>query len=144
MSSGRKLDTSKRIVTPSARRGCSDDHSSESNKDSHIPTILSVIETLEGSEDLKKLSNQVLLYADKTETEMKELSTSIEAKDRAKVEKHAAALTGMCSDMGATQMMRICYQLQIIARQGSLGGAKDLYTDLQQEFETVKSTLRLA
>jgi len=93
---------------------------------------------------LKKLSNQVLVYADKAEKELTELQLAINAKDRDKVEKHSAALTGLCADVGATQMMRLCYQIQIIARQGSLGGADGLHQDLRKEFERVKSTLRLA
>ncbi len=143
MSSGKRLDSNKTIITPAARRGGADDNDSKDNQKG-TPTILNVIENLQGSEDLKKISTQILKYTDQVENELNQLQAAIAKKDRADTEAHAAVLTGLCSDLGATQMMRLCYQVQIIARQGSFSGAQGLHDDLLRQFSEVKDTLRIA
>jgi two-component system, sensor histidine kinase and response regulator len=80
-------------------------------------------------------------FIEDSEARLSALLVALEAEDAAALGQTAHALKGSCSNIGAVGMARLSEQLQKLGQGGSVGGAMDLVTALQQEFSRVKSAL---
>jgi hypothetical protein len=135
----RKTESRKIVVMPSTRRGECDVKTVSQNKE-----VGSLLDQLKEYEELEQISSRLADYAATTGKELQKLRLASETKELDTVQKGAETLAHLSAELGATGMLRVCYQVLIAARQGQFEVIQTLQNTLNDEFVRFKATLRVA
>jgi signal transduction histidine kinase/CheY-like chemotaxis protein/HPt (histidine-containing phosphotransfer) domain-containing protein len=71
-----------------------------------------------------------------------ELNRAIESGDAVGAQRGAHSLKSNGADFGATEFSNLCKELEALARSGTLGGARELFSRIDTEYKKVESALR--
>ena len=81
------------------------------------------------------------LFLDDTPLRLQALHSALEASNAHALERAAHQLKGSCGSFGALRMVRLCMDLEALARAGNLDEAAAPMRDLEAEFERVRTAL---
>lgn len=127
------------VVMPTTRRSGTD--SRPQNLDDNTKELLV---RMKQYEEIETISNRLSDYATTTGHELQKLKFASETQELDMVQRVAETLARLAADVGATGMLRICYQVLIAARHGQFEVISGLQSALDDEFHRFKSTLQLA
>lgn len=135
----KKSDSRKIVVMPSTRRGGCDAKAIKANQQ-----VEDILGKLKEFEELEKISSRLANYAESTGHELQKLKLASETKELDMVQRVAETLARLAAEIGATGMLRVCYQVLIAARQGQYEAIHNLQKNLHEEFVRFKATLQVA
>lgn len=66
------------------------------------------------------------------------LEDAISSQDSGEVRELAHSFKGSSANLGAQPLADICFKLETMGREGSLGGAEEIYSELKTEYQQVR------
>ena len=87
----------------------------------------------EGEPDI--VEEMMSAYLSDAPARISEIRSSVEQNNPEALSMSAHRFKSSSFQMGASRMGEICYQLEIKGEEGALDGAKELFVDLEKEFE---------
>jgi CheY-like chemotaxis protein/HPt (histidine-containing phosphotransfer) domain-containing protein len=87
------------------------------------------------------LAQLIAAFLDNTPKVIAEAQRALDQRAALQLARAAHSLKGSCSNFGAQPMRETCQRLETLAGTGNLAGASDLLTEIQVEFERVRTAL---
>lgn len=128
------------VVQPSARRCGADDVVAKEE----VNTIDLLVKQAQDTDTFVAVSDRVFAFANAVDLEIRNLSDAQTRQDAVALEKGAQRIATLASEVGASDLIRCCYQLLITVRQGDHTGAFKISEQVSDAYAKLKTTLRLA
>jgi len=104
---------------------------------------LGVLDSLRSLVDEERQFREMIdLFLDDTPMRLDALHHALAASDATALERAAHQLKGSCGSFGALGMVRLCMDLETLARVGPLGDASQRLRALEEEFQRVRTFLK--
>jgi HPt (histidine-containing phosphotransfer) domain-containing protein len=101
--------------------------------------LSSLEETAGGDEEFTR--DLIELFLDDAATQLEEIREALSQSDARALARQAHGLKGSSANMGATKLSEIAMSLEMAAEKQVLDQAEDILTELEEEFERVKTHL---
>ena len=104
---------------------------------------LSILKSLRSLvEEETQYREMINLFLDDTPRRLAAMQRALVTADGAALEQAAHQLKGSCGSFGALGMVRLCMDIETLARLGPLSKAEDRLHDLEQEYQRVRMVLK--
>jgi len=79
------------------------------------------------------VANLIKIYEEEAHQRLSDLQDALQAQDSSALWRTAHGLKGSSATVGATDLVVLCHELEMLGRQGLLEGAADLVARIQSE-----------
>ena len=104
-------------------------------------SVLQSLSQLVGNEAPMIIGELIDCYLKDADSRLADMSTAINQGDAQSLHEAAHTLKSASGNVGANGIADLCQQLEVIGRGGSIDGTKEIFTQLQKEYEDVKNAL---
>ncbi len=104
-------------------------------------SVLQALSQVAGEQASIVIAELIDIYLEDTHSRLAAMSAAINQGDSQSLYQAAHTLKSASANVGANGMADLCKQLEAIGRGGSIDGTKEIFTQLQKEYEDVKNAL---
>jgi HPt (histidine-containing phosphotransfer) domain-containing protein len=102
------------------------------------PAVLDTLRSLNRPGEPDLVEQVLTMFLEDSPARIEAMSTAIGARDAVQLQRAAHNLKGSAGNVGATELQRICQELEAIGKGGQVEGATRFFQELRDEFERVK------
>jgi HPt (histidine-containing phosphotransfer) domain-containing protein/signal transduction histidine kinase/DNA-binding response OmpR family regulator len=105
------------------------------------PDVIQSLKDLGGEDEPELFRELVGMFLRDTPPRLEALGQALESGDANELERVAHAMKSSCGNLGAVVMAELCYQLEMVGREGALDSAPGLVQRSNEEFQRVIEAL---
>lgn len=105
------------------------------------PDVIQSLKDLGGEDEPELFRELVGMFLRDTPPRLEALGQALDSGDATELERVAHAMKSSCGNLGAVVMAELCYQLEMVGREGELESAQSLVQRSNEEFQRVIEAL---